>query len=312
MISIIICTCNRAEYLRSTLEAMSYVQIPDGLTVELIVVDNDSTDSTAEVIKSCKSQHLPIRYIHEAKRGLSRARNRGMAEAQGEILLWTDDDVRPSRNWIEGMCAPILEKKADVVAGGVKMAPHLKRPWMSDIHRIWLASTEHINQQTPEGVVGANMAFSRRVLLKVPAFDTELGAGALGMGEETLFVEQVKQAGYHLASALHIEVEHHFDADRLLKSSFLDRAAKEGKVRGYLFYHWGHNRVRLPRLRLWLCQLQLFLMRLIRRHDCRQSEGIPLWEMNLVARITTFSQYLAERRRPRNYSQFGLVKRVCD
>ena len=205
---------------------------------------------------------MSVHYVYEPKRGQCHARNTGIAHAQGDILLWTDDDVRPPQNWIEGMCTPIIEGEK-VVAGGVRIAPYLLRPWMTTVHRIWMASTEHIDTKNPQSAVGANMAFAREIFDEIPEFDTELGPGALGMGDDTLFLEQVKRAGYRIASALHIEVEHHFDPSRLLRSSFLDRAAKEGKTGGYLSYHWGHTKIRCPFLRMWLCRFQLLALRLI-------------------------------------------------
>ena len=110
---------------------------------------------------------------------MSYARNTGMAAARGEVLLWTDDDVRPGRTWIEAMCRPILDRRADAVAGRIKLPDYLERPWLRPWHRVCLAVDAPTTGDFD--LIGANMAFARRVLEKVPAFDVEIGVGAWGL-----------------------------------------------------------------------------------------------------------------------------------
>src|SRR5207249_1247886 len=125
-----------------TLESIARVRIPDGWQLELIVVDNASVDETAQVIRECRMPGMPVRYLHEPRRGKGHALNTGIAAARGEILLLTDDDVRPGRDWIGAMCEPILAGKADAVGGEVRLAPQLSRDWMELLHRAVLADTE--------------------------------------------------------------------------------------------------------------------------------------------------------------------------
>ena len=141
-VSIIICTCNRSVALRETLTSFAELDIPLQMSVELIVVDNASTDDTAEVVASCNLTAIQVRYVHEPCRGKGYAYNRGMTEAQGEVFLFTDDDMRVPANWIAGMCEPVLSGQADAVAGGVKIAPHLERPWMTPGHKAWFAASD--------------------------------------------------------------------------------------------------------------------------------------------------------------------------
>lgn len=306
-VSIIICTCNRAAHLQKTLAALAKITLPE-MPCELIIVDNGSTDHTAEVVRACRIAGLPIRYLLEARRGVPYARNAGVAAALGEIILFTDDDVHPPLDWIEAMCAPILAGSADAVAGGIRFAPHLLRPWQTPRHRAWLASTETLDPDDPEQMIGANMAFSRRVLARVPVFDCEIGPGRLGSGDEALFSFQVKQAGFRLVSAFDVAVVHHFDEARLKRSYFLGFAEKRGRVMAYVGHHWQHKSIAQPRLLLIRAILRLWFFRRTRRAEWRTSEGIPLWEMSLLENIAQYRQYLHERRRTRNYAPFGLVK----
>jgi len=307
LITIIICTYNRAEHLRRTLASMTGVCVPETMPAELIVIDNASTDETAEVVKQCHLPNMPLRYLHEPKKGQCHARNAGIAAAGGEIILFTDDDVRPPKDWLTKMCSPILTGKAHAVAGGIKMAPHLERPWMRQQHRAWLLDYDFSHMEAPHVMIGANMAFSKAVLKKVPKFDTELGPGALGFSDDVLFSWQVEAAGFPIASAGDISVEHHFDAVRLQCSDLRHRARQEGKVAAYLSYHWLHSNMRLSRLRLVKHILALAFWRL-RNHQCCTVEGCPERELKLLQEVYFHKQYIIERKRPRNYEKHGLVR----
>lgn len=98
-ISAIICTRNRAASLDRALTSATRLRVPPGLAWELIVVDNGSSDTTAAVVASF-ADRLPIRHVFEPVAGLSNARNRGVAEAQGALICWTDDDVELDPEWL--------------------------------------------------------------------------------------------------------------------------------------------------------------------------------------------------------------------
>lgn len=308
VVSIIICTRNRADSLRSTLEALAHLQVPADMPAELLVVDNNSSDKTAEVVKSSSLPQMTVRYLFEGQSGLSRARNAGMAASQGHIILFTDDDVRPSTNWIEGMCRPILSGKSDAVAGGVLIPQHLKRNWTGLLLRGWFATTEGDTNEIAQMLLGLNMAFSRRVLEDVPAFDPEIGSGALGFSEDSLFSFQLIEAGYKVITAFDASVEHHFDASRLQRKSLLQRAVNEGCSTAYMWHHWLHVEVSHPHLRAFARSLELRVMRFLRRRQCAVFEGSPEWELELLRKVHCYKHFAIEAKRPRNYHKRGLVK----
>lgn len=308
-VSINICTRNRAASLRATLDSLSRVRVPPDVECELIVVDNGSTDDTSQVVREADLPHMSrVHLVCEPLRGVARARNRALAESQGEILLCADDDVLLPANWIEGMIAPIVEGRAQAVAGGVTIAPHLMRFWMEAHHKMWLASTYHYKPDAPTGLIGANMALSRAVLDRVPGYDPELGSGGLGFGEETLFAEQIKRAGFKIGGALDVAVEHHFDASRLQRQSLLERARTGGESFAYIHYHFQHMKYRLPRLRLGLAWLKLQSWRIRNRRLCREPEGLSEKEMMLVHDFHHWKGFLRQTKRARNYSDHGFVK----
>jgi glycosyltransferase involved in cell wall biosynthesis len=220
-VSIIICTRNRADSLHLTLESIGKAVVPPGWNVELILVDNGSTDSTEATVASTKLPNLPIRYIREERKGKGYAYNTGMDAARGRVFLFTDDDVRVPINWIEAMNRPVLEGKADAVQGGIRPAPHLERPWLTGMLRAWLAAVEN-PECPPEGVlVGANMSFASDVFASTGGFDPRLGPGAAGFYEDTLFGLVLKRAGKRISYQPAISVEHHFDPNRLRLGYFI-------------------------------------------------------------------------------------------
>ncbi len=306
-LTIILCTRNRADDLRETLRSLGGVAIPEGCTSELLVVDNASCDHTPQVIAETRLPNMIIRHLHEPKPGQSNARNLGLAEARGEIVIFTDDDLRYPLEWLEAMSGPLLRREADGSSGAMRLAPHLERAWMGPMHRIWLAAP----LEEPDGAnfVGANMAFRREVLDKVPGFDPELGPGALGFGDDSLFGQQFLEAGYRLVT-VPLRTEHHFLPERLTRASFLGHAKKLGMSGAYTAHHWEHQNMRMARLQLLRKIGQLAVWRGTHRAEVERSEGMHASEMHHLRSLHIYGYSLIERRRPRNYERHGLVKKT--
>jgi GT2 family glycosyltransferase len=249
---------------------------------------------------------MPVRYVRENRRGKGYAYNCGMATAAGEVLLFTDDDIRPPADWIEAMCGPIMRGETDAVAGGVNVAPHLERPWLTGFLRVWVACTNGIDPKNPDQMYGANMAFSRRVLEKVPAFDCDLGPGALGFFDDTLFAWQLLAAGFRIKAALDVVVEHHFDADRLSAESFVSIARRMGRSRAYVDHHWLHEPVRFARLQCVRYALDVAVWRLTHPAEALASTPPSPHRMYALYRLELARHSLLERKRPRHYARRGL------
>jgi glycosyltransferase involved in cell wall biosynthesis len=297
IVSIIICTHDRAEDLSETLRAIGATAPPADLTLEVLVVDNGSRDRTRPVVRQAKIWDQAPRYLYEPRPGVSYARNTGLAAARGEVLLWTGDDVRPGSAWIEAMCRPILDGRADAVAGRVK------RPDCLAI------------DGPPAGdfdLAGANMAFARRVLEKVPAFDLELGAGALGAGEETLFSRQLLAAGFRLlAVGEDSTVEPHCSQQRLTRSALADLLTQQGRSQAYIDYHWKHRSLWFPAFRGGSSLLGLCGLRILQRLPGDRKPLVGRREARWLWRWSYCRQMAIESQRPRQYEQFGLEKLVA-
>jgi hypothetical protein len=208
------------------------------------------------------------------------------------------------------MAGPLLDGSADAVAGSVRLAPHLLRPWMEPYHRATLAATDLLLAEAPGVMMGASMGFGRHVLARVPGFDPLLGAGALGTAEESLFAWQLVDAGFSIRRVAECEVEHHCEPDRLLRPAYVESARKLGRSYAYIAYHWLHTtHLGLDGMRGWqlwresvLGTLRLLRWRL-RQHGQLPAEGISRSEFYLVLRREFVRQYRRERGGIRRYNR---------
>lgn len=311
-VSLIICTCNRAGFLEETLRSLREIEVPPGWKVELLLVDNASTDRTPAVISSFEAPQMQVRGLHEPTPGKSYALNHAVSEASGEVLLFTDDDVRFPEHWIQQMAAPIRSGTADAVAGGVELGDSVRSEHLTPRHRSLLASTERMDNQDPNRLVGANMAIARSVFEEIQGFNTDLGPGGLGLGEDTLLAWQLQEAGFRIEGAFEVAVEHRPDSSRLTREGWKRAAEKAGRSEGYRSYHWKHRQYSLPAL---LAGWTHYTVRLHWKRAVNELTGkvdsspMPIWEFVLRRKIHRIRQHLREYGKPVKYDRHGLSKR---
>jgi glucosyl-dolichyl phosphate glucuronosyltransferase len=303
-VSIILCTRDRPADLERTLASLAQAAPPPEIPCELLLVDNGS--GGVDAIAQHAALPFELRVLREPAPGKSRALNAALAQARGQALLFTDDDVRVPRDWIARMAAPILDGRADAVAGGVVLAPAVRRDWMTPYHRTRFGATE---EQTEPSLIGANMAIARRVLERVPAFDPELGPGALGFYDDTLFSAQLVLAGFRVVAEPAAVVEHHVHSQRLGRREMLEMARRFAHTRAYVDHHWEHKAVPLLALRWLKAWLRLGLWRALHPGHARQPEGLTQAESTRLVGALYYGFLRAERRRPRAYERHGLRKR---
>lgn len=168
---------------------------------EILVVDNNSTDNTATIIK----KH-PVRYLVEGEiRSSYATRNRGIREARGEILAFTDADVVVGRNWLKRALDCLQDGEADMVAGAVEIVTHDPPNILEACDRYMFLNQERCVQ---EGFgVTANLLVRREVFEDVGLFeeslvssgDYEFGRRATGKGHSLIYCRDAKVC--HLARA---------------------------------------------------------------------------------------------------------------
>ena len=237
-ISVLICTYNRAHLLEETLTALLGSQSPPNCQVEVLVVDNNSSDATADVVRRMSNgAPWPVRYLVERQQGKGFALNRGLSHAQGDIIALTDDDVLPAADWL----ARIVNcfRRNDVVFVFGKVLPRwevLPPPELltKTARDIWgpLALVdygEEVDRYDAASFhkkrlpIGANLAVRRDAIEKIGGWRTDLGKvdNSLIAGEDHELCVRLFRAG--MFSGLYdpaIEVRHLVPASRLRREYF--------------------------------------------------------------------------------------------
>ena len=182
-ISVIVCTYNRSQQLKQCLGSLEKQIVPEGLSWEVLVVDNNSTDDIKKFIEEFKkSTILNIRYEFEEKLGVSFARNTGCREANGNIILFIDSDAVADSNWLKNIIKPINEYDADCVGGKIlpQVWPTKKPKWLTKE----LYSYIGIYNKGEEAVeldfyidvpFSGNMAFKKTTFNEIGQFNVSLG-----------------------------------------------------------------------------------------------------------------------------------------
>ncbi len=203
-LSVVMCTHNRAASLERALTSISNMNIPEGLRWEMVLVDNASTDHTADVVKKFTNA-IPIRRVLESKPGLSNARNAGVAAATGDYILWTDDDVEVDAGWIAGYATAIARFPDGAVFGG-RIIPRLEAPspkWFTDNLDLLAGvlanrdlSEDYFRLSEEDMPWGANYAI-RAAEQRLHLYDPELGVapGSRRVGEEVAVMKAILAEG---------------------------------------------------------------------------------------------------------------------
>lgn len=224
LVSVVICTYNRADYLKKCLDSM-LDQTYDNF--EVIVVNGPSTDNTEAILKK-----YPFKVIQQKeKSGLSAARNLGIGEVKGVIIAFIDDDGIADENWLDELTK--LYTTEDVVSVGGKIAPiwlSEKPEWYTDQLGSSLSLLDlgqNIEQMTfPHCPYGCNMSFRKSIFEEVGCFDVSFGRylskNLLSLDEVDLY-KRINEKGYKTIYNPKAIVYHQIDAARLTKAWFKKR-----------------------------------------------------------------------------------------
>ena len=182
-ISLVICTYNRCSYLPSTLESI-LKQSLDSSHFQLIIIDNASTDNTKALAEEFISQEtqLDVSYFFEPNKGLSFARNRGVAEAKYPNIAYVDDDVILSPDYLKELYTFFLETESAQGAGG-KVIPKYESGeeplWMNKYLLGFIGKVDYGNEILKfngqmKYPAGCNMIYKKELLLRVGGFNNDL------------------------------------------------------------------------------------------------------------------------------------------
>ncbi|WP_312562888.1 glycosyltransferase family A protein [Anaerospora sp.] len=191
-ISVIIPTRNRASELNIALESIEQQNLPQD-EFEVLVVDNGSIDNTGDVVKSFRDKIINLRYFFEPTPGLHVGRHCGLKNANTDILVFADDDIRAFPTWLTAIKS-IFEQNPEVVLVGGKNLPDYEIEPPTWVLNLWsqckygkclgyysiLDFGDDIKEISPYYVWGCNFSIRRKVLLGVGGFHPD------GMPKELL------------------------------------------------------------------------------------------------------------------------------
>ena len=240
MVTVILCTYNRCQSLANALQSVAISEMPSSIVWELLVVDNNSTDGTREVVEGFARRHPGrFRYLFEPKPGKSQALNAGIRNARGNILAFIDDDVTVEKNWLHNLTA-VLDGDAWVGAGG-RILPDrafAPPPWlpldgpnnMGGILALFDLGDTAIELHQPP--FGTNMAFQKKMFEKHGGFRLDLGPlpGSELRNEDTEFGRRLLLAGERLRYEPSATVYHRMPEERLTTGYFLKFCFDHGRA----------------------------------------------------------------------------------
>jgi glycosyltransferase involved in cell wall biosynthesis len=248
-ISIIIPTYNRAASLTQALGSAANLVDPND-TVEFVIVDNGSTDQTAEAWRAIKEKFpkQQWRYFYDDMPGLLTGRHCGALEAKGDICVFLDDDVRVSRGWLRALEDAF--RNPDVALVGGPSLPRFESDppdWLASFYKEdqngrhcgWLSlidAGDSVKEIDPCYVWGLNFAIRRKVLFDLKGFHPDSVPKSLqrfqGDGETGLSLK-IKRAGLKALYHPQVSVQHEVPASRLTVGYFEQRAFFQGVCDSY-------------------------------------------------------------------------------
>jgi glycosyltransferase involved in cell wall biosynthesis len=245
-VTVAVCTWNRRDLLARTLEEFTRLRVDPGVAWEVLVIDNGSTDGTAEFLASRPPDGLRLRWVVESRTGLSSARNRALAENRSDLILFVDDDVLVDPDLLNALVAASRRNPDAAAFGGVI------QPWfVTDPDPILASAFPALRRgfcgidgspvesplATGHHLVGANMAY-RRAAVEGLAFREDLGpcGSATVGGDEIDFQERLRARGGIILWVPTMRLRHYVDPTRMTLPYLLrfaeDAGRKEVRLHG--------------------------------------------------------------------------------
>jgi len=198
-VAIVMCTYNRPDLLRDSLQSLVVQQTDGKFSYEVVIVYSGEVGPTLAVVRDIANHSaVEVRAIHEPRRGQVVARNRAIEEANGEWLAHFDDDQIADPCWLKELMATAREKDSRVVGGALYLKfPHGCQPELSWQCRRMLGESVHWGEVRPytrkEGPGTGSLLVHRSVFEKVGRFDESFTL----RGYDTDFYRRVREAGIH-------------------------------------------------------------------------------------------------------------------
>lgn len=226
-VTVVVCTFNRCNMLAKALESVTNSRLPSTVEWEVLVVDNNSSDQTREVVKRFDSCYPGrFRYIFEPRQGVAYARNTGVSAAGGDVIAFTDDDVTVDPSWLNNLTAPLHNRAWAGVAGRVVPVWQCPRPnWLSPKDTRGVAiefDLGPVASDLAEPAFTVNLCFRKELFEKHGGFRVDLGrtGDKLLSNEDVEFCRRLMQAGERFRYEPTAVVYHPVFESRLNKKYF--------------------------------------------------------------------------------------------
>lgn len=236
--TVALCTHNQAARLARTLDDLARLK-PPVAPWELLIIDNGCRDATPELLaRHAWPAGWSVRVVREEKLGLSNARNRAIAEAQGAYVIFMDDDETADPDWLCAFERLIRTHDPDAFGGRIRVLFEDARPaWLTDELLGFLGElnrAEHVAPLTDPyaSFYGGNFGFRKSVCEAVGGFDAMLGRKGRDNtgGEEVDFYRRLLDGGFSVWWTPEAVIHHRIQAAKLARGYFLDLHYRMGRM----------------------------------------------------------------------------------
>ncbi|MDR2004467.1 MAG: glycosyltransferase family 2 protein [Prevotella sp.] len=237
--SVIFCTYNREKYIYNAMKSIAEQDFPY-TDYEIVLINNNSTDSTENICNRFREDYPQVgfRYFIETNQGLSYARNRGVKESRGDILVFVDDDATVFESYLSSINI-FFDAYPEVNACGGPIVPvyEVEKPkWLSHYTEQLLGGALYEGDKVKpfrngKYPGGGNSAFRKEVFEKYGLFNVELGrkgTGLIGAEEKDLYDRLIRgsEQFYYLPQ---MGIYHYIPEKKLTKAHFRELTYSIGK-----------------------------------------------------------------------------------
>lgn len=236
-VTVIFSTFNGGMRLKETLSAFSKLAHPD-FGFGIIAVNNNSTDNSGDILNEYKCS-LPLTVLWEEKQGKNHALNNALQKADGDLIVFTDDDVIPDKEWLINLVEAARIHTAFDIFGGTILPrwPSTPPEWISYTTNLGMlyAATPNLNDGpiSAGAVWGPNMAIRRTALDKAGHFNAQVGPDGSEnyiMGSETELLDRLENAGHQAWFVKNAVIHHQIRPVQLNRNWALQRYFRFGRA----------------------------------------------------------------------------------
>lgn len=278
MYSVIVPTHNRESILCEMLDSFKNLENLSGINFELIIIANACIDNTvSKAFEILEKTSISFKIVEEEIAGLSVARNRGIAESSGDIIVYLDDDIQLDKNWLIGLNNSFLKSDFDIIGGKIDLwwRGCSEPSWFTIYERRLLGFNDHgdeICAALPSMIFGGNFAFKKSVLGKTSGFDKKFGRveNSKGAGEEGDFVTRAASNHFKIGYSPFFSVQHLVSPERIKYSALKEFSIGAGRARALI-----KNRSILERI-YFLIKVPFRLFKVLRETNLNHAR-LLLW-----------------------------------